>query len=103
MSGLITQQVIDSTYIIAVIGFVLSLKWLSSPVTAKPGGLAGEIAAALAVGATLCNPELVQYKWILVALIIGAGVGIPLGLVHMEGEPQRSALSHALRALSGAL
>jgi NAD(P) transhydrogenase subunit beta len=103
MTGLVTQQLIDSTYIIAVIGFVLSLKWLSSPVSAKYGVLAGEIAAALAVGATLCNPELVQYKWILVALIIGAGVGIPLGLVHMTAVPQRTALSHALGALSAAL
>jgi NAD(P) transhydrogenase subunit beta len=103
MSGLISQQLIDSTYIIAVIGFVLSLKWLSSPVTAKHGVLAGEIAAALAVAATLCNPEIVQYKWILVALIIGAGVGIPLGMVHMTAVPQRTALSHALGALSAAL
>ena len=103
MSSLVTQQLIDSTYIIAVIGFVLSLKWLSSPVSAKYGVLAGEIAAALAVGATLCNPELVQYKWILVALIIGAGVGIPLGLVHMTAVPQRTALSHAFGALSAAM
>ena len=103
MSSLVTQQLIDSTYIIAVIGFVLSLKWLSSPVSAKYGVLAGEIAAALAVGATLCNPELVQYKWILVALIIGAGVGIPLGMVHMTAVPQRTALSHAFGALSAAM
>jgi H+-translocating NAD(P) transhydrogenase subunit beta len=103
MTGLVTQQLIDSTYIIAVVGFVLSLKWLSSPVSAKYGVLAGEIAAALAVGATLLNPELVQYKWILVALIIGAGVGIPLGMVHMTAVPQRTALSHALGALSAAL
>jgi len=103
MTGLVTQQLIDSTYIIAVVGFVLSLKWLSSPVSAKYGVLAGEIAAALAVGATLFNPELVQYKWILVALIIGAGVGIPLGMVHMTAVPQRTALSHALGALSAAL
>jgi len=103
MNGLLTQQLIDSTYIIAVVGFVLSLKWLSSPVSAKYGVLAGEIAAALAVGATLCNPELVQYKWILVALIIGAGVGIPLGLVHMTAVPQRTALSHAFGALSAAM
>ena len=103
MNGVLTQQLIDSTYIIAVVGFVLSLKWLSSPVSAKYGVLAGEIAAALAVGATLFNPELVQYKWILVALIIGAGVGIPLGLVHMTAVPQRTALSHAFGALSAAM
>jgi len=103
MSAIATQQAIDFAYIIAVILFVLALKWLSSPVSARRGVLAGEIAAALAVGATLCNPELVQYKWIIIALIIGAGIGIPLGMVHMTAVPQRTALSHAFGALSATL
>ena len=72
-------------------------------VTAKRGVLVGEIGAALAVVATLCNPEVVEYKWIIVALIIGAGIGIPLGLVHMTAVPQRTALSHAFGALSASL
>ena len=103
MNTVVTQQLIDSTYIFAVVGFVLALKWLSSPVSAKRGVLVGEIAAALAVGATICNPEVVEYKWVIVALIIGAGVGIPLGLVHMTAVPQRTALSHAFGALSASL
>ena len=69
----------------------------------RRGVLAGEIGAALAVGATLLNPELVQYKWIVIALIIGAGIGIPLGMVHMTAVPQRTALSHAFGALSAAM
>jgi NAD(P) transhydrogenase subunit beta len=103
MTGLVSQQLIDSTYIIAVVGFILSLKWLSSPASAKRGVLAGEIGAALAVGATLCNPEVGQYKWIIIALVIGAGVGVPLGLVHMTAVPQRTALSHAFGALSASM
>jgi H+-translocating NAD(P) transhydrogenase subunit beta len=103
MTPLLAQQLIDFTYLAAAILFILSLKWLSSPTTARHGVLAGEIAAALAVAATLCNPELVQYKWIIVALIIGAGVGVPLGMVHMTAVPQRTALSHAFGALSATL
>jgi proton-translocating NAD(P)+ transhydrogenase subunit beta len=103
MNALVTQQLIDSAYIVAVVLFILAIKWLSSPVSARRGVLVGEIAAALAVGATLFNPELVQYKWIVIALIIGAGVGIPLGLVHMTAVPQRTALSHAFGALSAAM
>jgi NAD(P) transhydrogenase subunit beta len=45
----------------------------------------------------------VQYKWIVVALIIGAGIGIPLGMVHMTAVPQRTALSHAFGALSASM
>src|SRR5947209_14526643 len=103
MTELALQQWLDFAYIAAVILFVLSLKFLSSPASARWGVLAGEVGAALAVGATLFNPEVVQYKWVLIPLIIGAGVGIPLGLVHMTAVPQRTALSHAFGALSAAL
>ncbi|MGH9494690.1 MAG: NAD(P)(+) transhydrogenase (Re/Si-specific) subunit beta, partial [Candidatus Sulfotelmatobacter sp.] len=103
MTALELQQYLDFAYIAAVVLFILSLKFLSSPARARWGVLAGEIGAALAVGATLLNPELVQYRWILVTLIIGAGVGIPLGLVHMTAVPQRTALSHAFGALSAAI
>src|SRR5690348_141633 len=97
------QQYLDFAYITAVVLFILSLKWLSSPATARWGVLAGEIGAAIAVTATLFNPELVQYKWIVIALIIGAGVGIPLGMVKMTAVPQRTALSHAFGAASAAM
>jgi H+-translocating NAD(P) transhydrogenase subunit beta len=103
MTTLVLQQYLDFAYIAAVVLFILSLKFLSSPASARWGVLAGEIGAALAVGATLLNPELVQYRWILITLIIGAGVGIPLGMVHMTAVPQRTALSHAFGALSAAI
>ena len=97
------QQLIDVTYIAAAIGFILAIKWLSSPVSAMRGVLIGEIASAIAVTATLFNPEVTHYKWIIITLIIGAGVGVPLGLVKMTAVPQRTALSHAFGALSAAL
>ncbi len=103
MTALELQQYLDFAYIVAVVLFILSLRFLSSPAHARWGVLAGEVGAALAVGATLFNPELVQYRWIVITLILGAGVGIPLGLVQMTAVPQRTALSHAFGALSAAL
>jgi H+-translocating NAD(P) transhydrogenase subunit beta len=103
MNGVGLHEYLDFAYIAAVVLFILSLKWLSSPRTARWGVLAGEIGAALAVTATLFNPELVQYKWIVIALIIGAGIGIPLGMVKMTAVPQRTALSHAFGAASAAM
>jgi NAD(P) transhydrogenase subunit beta len=103
VTSLAIQQLLDFAFIAAVALFILALRWLSSPVTARRGVLAGEIGAALAVGATLLNPELVQYRWIVIALIVGAGIGIPLGMVHMTAVPQRTALSHAFGALSAAM
>ncbi|MFL6306623.1 MAG: NAD(P)(+) transhydrogenase (Re/Si-specific) subunit beta [Candidatus Sulfotelmatobacter sp.] len=103
MTPAIIGQLIDFAYIAAAVLFILSLKWLSSPATARHGVIAGEIGAALAVTATLFNPALVQYRWIAVALIIGAAIGIPLGLVRMTAVPQRTALSHAFGALSATM
>jgi H+-translocating NAD(P) transhydrogenase subunit beta len=103
MNSLSVAQLIDFAYLAAAVLFILSLKWLSSPISARRGVLAGEIGAALAVTATLFNPDVVHYKWIIVALIVGAGVGIPLGLVHMTAVPQRTALSHAFGALSASM
>jgi H+-translocating NAD(P) transhydrogenase subunit beta len=103
MTEFALQQYLDFAYIAAVVLFILSLKLLSSPASARWGVLAGEIGAALAVTATLFHPEIVQYRWILIMLIVGAGVGIPLGLVHMTAVPQRTALSHAFGALSAAM
>lgn len=100
MSAASIAQIIDLAYLVAAVLFILSLRWLSSPSTSRHGVLAGEIAAAMAVTATMFNPDLVQYKWIVITLIIGAAIGVPLGLVKMTAVPQRTALSHAFGALS---
>ncbi len=103
MSSAASMQLIHTTYIVSVVLFILAIKWLSSPTTAKRGVLSGEIAAALALAATLADPEVHEYKWIVVALVVGAGVGIPLGMVKITAVPQRTALSHAFGALSASL
>ncbi|HEU5403970.1 MAG TPA: NAD(P)(+) transhydrogenase (Re/Si-specific) subunit beta [Terriglobales bacterium] len=103
MNGLELQQYLDFAYIVAVVLFILSLRLLSSPVTARWGVLAGEVGAGLAVVVTLFNPEVTHYKWVIITLIIGAGVGVPLGMVQMTAVPQRTALSHAFGALSAAM
>jgi proton-translocating NAD(P)+ transhydrogenase subunit beta len=103
MSTPVTEQIIESAYICAVVLFILSLKWLSAPSTARRGVLAGEIGMALAIGATLLYHGIVSYQWVIVALIVGCAIGIPLGLVPMTAVPQRTALSHAFGALAAAL
>jgi NAD(P) transhydrogenase subunit beta len=53
----------------------------------------------LAIGGTLLNREIVEWKWIVIALVLGTIIGIPLGKVQMTAVPQRTALSHAFGAL----
>ena len=94
-----SQYLIEVIYLIASALFILSLKWMSSPATARHGILAGEIGMVLAIGGTLLHHGIVDYKWIIIALVLGSGIGIPLGMVQMTAVPQRTALSHAFGAL----
>src|SRR5438093_9803192 len=93
------QYIIEIVYLIASALFILSLKWMSSPSTARRGVWAGEIGMVLAIGGTLLHHGIVDYTWIAVALVLGTLIGIPLGMVQMTAVPQRTALSHAAGAL----
>jgi H+-translocating NAD(P) transhydrogenase subunit beta len=93
------QPVIEVIYLVASVLFILSLKWMASPTTARRGVRAGEIGMVLAICGTLLHHGIVDYQWIAIALVIGSGIGIPLGRVQMTAVPQRTALSHAFGAL----
>src|ERR1700760_866278 len=92
-------HLIEVTYIVAVVLFILSLKWLSSPATARRGVWAGEAGMLLAIIGTLLYHGIVDYKWVAIALVLGTIIGVPLGKVAMTAVPQRTALSHAFGAL----
>src|ERR1700685_819975 len=94
-----SQNIIEITYLVATALFILSLKWMSSPSTARHGVWAGELGMVLAIAGTLLNHGIVDYKWIAIALVLGTIIGVPLGMVQMTAVPQRTALSHAFGAL----
>jgi H+-translocating NAD(P) transhydrogenase subunit beta len=95
---------IQATYFAAAVAFILSLKWLSHPITARRGVLVGEIGMALAIVGTLVHHDVISYQWILVGFAVGTAVGLPLAVfMPMTHVPQRTAISHALGALAAAL
>src|ERR1700683_3205891 len=98
-----SQYVIEIISLIASALFFFSLKWMSSPATARHGIWAGEIGMVLAIAGTLLHHGIVDYKWIAIGLVLGSGVGIPLGMVRMTAVPQRTALSQAFGALSATI
>jgi NAD(P) transhydrogenase subunit beta len=58
----------------------------------------------VAVAATLVHAEIVDLRWIAIAIGAGVALGVPLGLlVPMTAVPQRTALSHAFGALAATL
>jgi H+-translocating NAD(P) transhydrogenase subunit beta len=93
------EHLIEAAYLVATALFVLSLKWMSSPATARRGVWAGELGMLLAIVGTLLHHGIVEYKWIATALVLGSIIGAALGRVQMTAVPQRTALSHALGAL----
>jgi NAD(P) transhydrogenase subunit beta len=103
MSPAFVEHAIQVAYLIATALFILSLKWLSAPATARRGVLAGEVGMALAIVGTLLDRNIVDYRWIAIGLVLGSIIGVPLGLVRMTAVPQRTALSHAFGALCVAL
>jgi H+-translocating NAD(P) transhydrogenase subunit beta len=100
------DNIIDIGYLIAAMGFILSLKWMCSPKTARRGIMVGEIGFVVAIVATLLRDDITGegYGYIAAALLVGAAIGVPLGLkVPMTAMPQRIALSHAFGSLAAGL
>ncbi|MFY9559522.1 MAG: NAD(P)(+) transhydrogenase (Re/Si-specific) subunit beta [Terriglobales bacterium] len=93
------QIVIEILYLIASVLFILSLKWMSSPTSARHGIWAGEVGMLLAICGTLLRHGIIDYRLIAIALVLGTIIGVPLGRVAMTAVPQRTALSHAFGAL----
>jgi NAD(P) transhydrogenase subunit beta len=92
-----------ATYLIAAALFILSLKWLSHPRTARRGVLAGEIGMVLAVVGTLLMFH-IGWHWVLIGIVLGSLIGAPMAIwMPMTAVPQRTALSHAFGALAAAL
>jgi len=91
-------------YMLAAASFILAIKWMNSPATARRGVIIGEIGMLLAVVGTLLRQDVVDYQWIFIAFFVGAAIGVPLAyLMPMTAVPQRTAISHACGALVVAL
>jgi NAD(P) transhydrogenase subunit beta len=91
------------TYLAAAALFILSLRWLSHPKTARRGVAAGVGGMTLAVFGTLLAPEIVNFSWIALAALVGIVIGVPLSWVPLTAVPQRTALSHAFGGLAAGL
>ncbi len=95
---------IEVTYLLASALFVMGLKGLSHPETARRGMFLAEAGMFMAVVGTLMNREIISFSWIIAGLIVGSAIGAAMGYwVPMTAMPQRTALSHAFGALAAAL
>ncbi len=97
-------QAVHYIYLISAALFILSLKWMNTPATARRGVFAGEIGMLMAICGTLVSQHVFNWQWVFAAFLIGTAVGIPIAyIMPMTAVPQRTALSHACGALAAAL
>jgi NAD(P) transhydrogenase subunit beta len=95
---------IELSYFLASVLFILGLRGLTHPETARRGMHLAEFGMLMAIIGTLMNSEIVSYEWIIAGLLIGSTIGLAMGLwVPMTAMPQRTALSHAFGALAASL
>ena len=99
-----TSYFIEATYLLASILFIMGLKGLSHPESARRGMFYAEAGMFMAIIGTLLNREIVSYEWIIGGLVIGGLIGAAMSIwMPMTAMPQRTALSHAFGALAAAL
>jgi len=91
-------------YLIASVLFIMALRGLSSPESARSGNVYGMIGMAIAVVTTVINPNVVSYEWILGALVIGGGIGAFIARrIAMTDMPELVAAFHSLVGLAAVL
>ncbi|PSS61916.1 NAD synthetase [Ensifer sp. NM-2] len=95
---------IQLAYLFASALFLLALRSLGQPSTARRGMQMAAFGMLIAVCATLLDQRIVSYEWLAVGVIVGGVVGYPMGMwVPMTAMPQRIAFSHAFGALAATL
>lgn len=91
-------------YLIAAVCFILALKGLSSPKTARRGNLIGAAGALIAVVTVFLSTKLENIPWILAAIAVGAAIAAPVARrVQMTQMPQLVALFNGVGGGAAAL
>jgi NAD(P) transhydrogenase subunit beta len=98
------KYLIELLYLLSGVLFIMGLRGMSHPETARRGMFYAEFGMLLAIVGTLAQREIINYHWIIAGMVIGSVAGLAMGLwVPMTAMPQRTAFSHAFGAAAAAL
>src|SRR3990172_1699841 len=79
----------ELVYLVAAILFIVGLKRLSHPSTARRGNLLSAVGMLLAIGITLLDRQILSFQWIIIGVLVGAGLGAWMArAVAMTSMPQ---------------
>src|SRR5215472_13304583 len=98
------QVATNFAYLATIIAFILALRFLSSPATARRGNWIGAVGMLIAIGVTFAQNEIVSYWEILVGMAIGGAFGaVAARRVKMTAMPQMVALFNGVGGGAAAL
>ena len=98
------RDLLQLFFLLSAILFVLGLRGLSHPRSARRGMFLAELGMLLAIVGSLLHHEIIDYKWIAAGLALGTVIGVPMAIwIPMTAVPQRTALSHSFGALAASL
>ena len=101
MNGL---ALINLSYVFAAVLFILGLKMLSSPATARRGNLFSSLGMLIAIVATLLGEGIVEFQWIALGFVVGGMVGaLAARLIAMTAMPEMVALFNGFGGLASLL
>ena len=96
-----TENLSAILYLIASICFIMALRGLSSPESARQGNNYGIAGMAIAIFTTLAMPEVVSYETILAGIVVGGAIGAFIARkIEMTALPQLVAAFHSLVGLA---
>ncbi|MBW8189877.1 Re/Si-specific NAD(P)(+) transhydrogenase subunit beta [Neiella marina] len=99
-----SQGLVTAAYIVSALMFILSLAGLSKQESAKAGNWYGVAGMTIALIATILDPKVSGVGYIIVAMVIGAIIGIRLALkVEMTQMPELVAILHSFVGLAAVL
>src|SRR2546429_4182410 len=94
----------DFAYLATIVAFILALKFLSNPATARRGNWIGAVGMLIAIAVTFAQKSVVSYWEILVGMAIGGGFGaVAARRVKMTAMPQMVALFNGVGGGAAAL
>jgi NAD(P) transhydrogenase subunit beta len=95
---------IELSYLVAAVLFIVGLKQLGSPATARNGNGIASVGMLIAIVATLLNQHVLNYEMILVAIAIGSAIGAVMAIrVEMTAMPQMVGLLNGFGGAASAL
>ncbi|HTT15212.1 MAG TPA: NAD(P)(+) transhydrogenase (Re/Si-specific) subunit beta [Thermoplasmata archaeon] len=91
------SDLVDGVYVVAILVFILGLKAMSSPETARRGILYAGVAMLLAIAVTFLSPGLSNFLLIAVGVFVGGGIGFYWArVVKMTAMPQMVAVFNGM-------